>query len=206
MQAQANQLLVSASEFAVQGGQEVGRVVDTMGAINASSRKIVDIVDVIDGIAFQSNILALNRWPGIALPARDVLADAPCVRAMRRRRRRYSAAPVNVAMLLPACRLLIWKQHECTVSHCDRRPVRRPVARHGGVCPGRTAVPRCVQLSVRQLRPACLSPGRPADAGAGRCRIDGVKGEACAVELQERMGVSLQDDVWQRLLSCPPTA
>ena len=57
---QANQLVVSASEFAVQGGQVVGRVVDTMGAINASSRKIVDIVDVIDSIAFQTNILALN--------------------------------------------------------------------------------------------------------------------------------------------------
>ena len=67
MQAQANQLLVSASEFAVQGGQGVGRVVDTMGVINASSRKIVDIVDVIDGIAFQASILALNRWPGTCL-------------------------------------------------------------------------------------------------------------------------------------------
>ncbi len=57
---QANQLVVSASAFAVQGGQVVGRVVETMGSINASSRKIVDIVDVIDSIAFQTNILALN--------------------------------------------------------------------------------------------------------------------------------------------------
>lgn len=54
-QVQANQLAVSASEYAVQGGQVAGRVVDTMGAINASSRKIVDIVDVIDGIAFQAS-------------------------------------------------------------------------------------------------------------------------------------------------------
>jgi aerotaxis receptor len=57
---QANQLAVSASEVAVKGGAVVGQVVDTMASINASSRKIVDIIGVIDGIAFQTNILALN--------------------------------------------------------------------------------------------------------------------------------------------------
>ncbi|MBB5392037.1 MULTISPECIES: methyl-accepting chemotaxis protein [unclassified Herbaspirillum] len=57
---QANQLAVSASEVAVQGGEVVGKVVDTMSSINDSSRKIVDIISVIDGIAFQTNILALN--------------------------------------------------------------------------------------------------------------------------------------------------
>jgi methyl-accepting chemotaxis protein len=57
---QANQLAVSASEVAVKGGTVVSQVVDTMGSINASSRKIVDIIGVIDGIAFQTNILALN--------------------------------------------------------------------------------------------------------------------------------------------------
>ena len=57
---QANQLALSASEVAVQGGQVVGQVVDTMSSINDSSRKIVDIISVIDGIAFQTNILALN--------------------------------------------------------------------------------------------------------------------------------------------------
>ncbi|MDN4053322.1 methyl-accepting chemotaxis protein [Massilia sp. YIM B02763] len=57
---QANQLAVSASEVAVRGGQVVGQVVETMDAINASARKIVDIIAVIDGIAFQTNILALN--------------------------------------------------------------------------------------------------------------------------------------------------
>jgi methyl-accepting chemotaxis protein len=45
---------------AVRGGAVVAQVVDTMGAINASSKKIVDIISVIDGIAFQTNILALN--------------------------------------------------------------------------------------------------------------------------------------------------
>ncbi|GAB3546901.1 methyl-accepting chemotaxis protein [Noviherbaspirillum agri] len=57
---QANQLAASASEVASKGGAVVSQVVDTMGEINASSKKIVDIIDVIDGIAFQTNILALN--------------------------------------------------------------------------------------------------------------------------------------------------
>lgn len=57
---QANQLAVSASEVATQGGQVVEQVVETMGSINDSSKKIVDIITVIDGIAFQTNILALN--------------------------------------------------------------------------------------------------------------------------------------------------
>jgi methyl-accepting chemotaxis protein len=57
---QANQLVVSASDFALKGGEVVGQVVDTMGSIQESSRKIVDIIGVIDGIAFQTNILALN--------------------------------------------------------------------------------------------------------------------------------------------------
>jgi methyl-accepting chemotaxis protein len=57
---QANELAISASEIASRGGSVVGEVVNTMGSINDSSRKIVDIISVIDGIAFQTNILALN--------------------------------------------------------------------------------------------------------------------------------------------------
>ncbi|EJL80858.1 methyl-accepting chemotaxis protein [Herbaspirillum sp. CF444] len=57
---QANQLAASASEVAIAGGNVVGKVVETMGTIHASSKKIVDIISVIDGIAFQTNILALN--------------------------------------------------------------------------------------------------------------------------------------------------
>jgi methyl-accepting chemotaxis protein len=57
---QANQLALAASAVAAKGGAIVGQVVDTMGSIEASSRKIVDIIGVIDGIAFQTNILALN--------------------------------------------------------------------------------------------------------------------------------------------------
>ena len=57
---QGNVLATSASEVAVKGGEVVARVVETMGAIDGASRKIVEIIDVIEGIAFQTNILALN--------------------------------------------------------------------------------------------------------------------------------------------------
>ncbi len=57
---QANQLAQSASTVAIKGGEVVGQVVETMKGINESSRKISDIISVIDGIAFQTNILALN--------------------------------------------------------------------------------------------------------------------------------------------------
>lgn len=57
---QANQLAMNASAVAIKGGEVVNQVVDTMRGINESSRKISDIISVIDGIAFQTNILALN--------------------------------------------------------------------------------------------------------------------------------------------------
>src|SRR3982750_2227870 len=57
---QANQLASSAAEVALRGGSVVEKVVSTMNEINASSKKIADIIGVIDGIAFQTNILALN--------------------------------------------------------------------------------------------------------------------------------------------------
>jgi len=57
---QANQLAAGASEVAMKGGTVVGQVVQTMSSINDSSKKVVEIIGVIDGIAFQTNILALN--------------------------------------------------------------------------------------------------------------------------------------------------
>src|SRR5439155_16409251 len=56
----ANQLAASAASVARRGGEVVTQVVSTMDEINASSKKIADIIGVIDGIAFQTNILALN--------------------------------------------------------------------------------------------------------------------------------------------------
>jgi methyl-accepting chemotaxis protein-1 (serine sensor receptor) len=57
---QANQLANAASESAARGGQVVGEVITTMNAITESSKRIAEIINVIDGIAFQTNILALN--------------------------------------------------------------------------------------------------------------------------------------------------
>ncbi len=57
---EANQLAAGASSIALRGGEVVGRVVQTMSSISDSSKRIVDIISVIDGIAFQTNILALN--------------------------------------------------------------------------------------------------------------------------------------------------
>ncbi|MCF6053585.1 methyl-accepting chemotaxis protein, partial [Xanthomonas perforans] len=57
---QANQLAIGAAAVASQGGDVVGKVVSTMADIEVSSKKIADIISVIDGIAFQTNILALN--------------------------------------------------------------------------------------------------------------------------------------------------
>jgi aerotaxis receptor len=56
----ASKLVQSTADIAVNGGEVVGKVIDTMGSIKDSSRKIADIIGVIDGIAFQTNILALN--------------------------------------------------------------------------------------------------------------------------------------------------
>ena len=57
---QASKLVLATADIAVSGGELVGQVINTMGSINDSSRKIADIISVIDGIAFQTNILALN--------------------------------------------------------------------------------------------------------------------------------------------------
>jgi methyl-accepting chemotaxis protein len=57
---QASRLAHDATDIAIRGGEAVGQVVDTMGAISTASRRIADIIGVIDGIAFQTNILALN--------------------------------------------------------------------------------------------------------------------------------------------------
>jgi methyl-accepting chemotaxis protein len=56
----ANELAIGASNVAIKGGEVVAQVVETMSSIETSSKKIVDIISVIDGIAFQTNILALN--------------------------------------------------------------------------------------------------------------------------------------------------
>ena len=97
---QANQLALSASEVAVKGGDVVTQVVETMGSINASSRKIVDIIGVIDGIAFQTNILALNAAVEAARAGEQGRGFAVVATEVRNLAQRSAAAAKEIKSLI----------------------------------------------------------------------------------------------------------
>ncbi|MGK5047778.1 methyl-accepting chemotaxis protein [Janthinobacterium sp. GB4P2] len=97
---QANQLALSASGVAVKGGAVVGKVVETMDAINDSSRKIVDIISVIDGIAFQTNILALNAAVEAARAGEQGRGFAVVATEVRNLAQRSAAAAKEIKTLI----------------------------------------------------------------------------------------------------------
>jgi methyl-accepting chemotaxis protein len=97
---QANQLAVSASEVAVKGGNVVSQVVDTMASINESSKKIVDIIGVIDGIAFQTNILALNAAVEAARAGEQGRGFAVVASEVRNLAQRSAAAAKEIKTLI----------------------------------------------------------------------------------------------------------
>ncbi|TWC71410.1 methyl-accepting chemotaxis protein [Herbaspirillum sp. SJZ099] len=97
---QANQMAHSASTTASRGGEVVAQVVDTMQAINASSRKIVDIISVIDGIAFQTNILALNAAVEAARAGEQGRGFAVVASEVRSLAQRSAAAAKEIKTLI----------------------------------------------------------------------------------------------------------
>jgi len=97
---QANQLAVAASHVAERGGEVVGEVVDTMESINASARKIVDIISVIDGIAFQTNILALNAAVEAARAGEQGRGFAVVATEVRNLAHRSAAAAKEIKVLI----------------------------------------------------------------------------------------------------------
>jgi len=99
---QANQLAIGAHGVASQGGEVVGQVVATMGAIETSSRQIAAIISVIDGIAFQTNILALNAAVEAARAGEQGRGFAVVASEVRTLAQRSAAAAKEIKTLIEA--------------------------------------------------------------------------------------------------------
>jgi methyl-accepting chemotaxis protein len=99
---QASQLAQGASEVAGRGGQVVAQVVDTMKGISASSKRIADIIGVIDGIAFQTNILALNAAVEAARAGEQGRGFAVVATEVRNLAQRSASAAKEIKTLIAA--------------------------------------------------------------------------------------------------------
>ena len=97
---QANHLANGASDIAMKGGEVVGKVVETMSSISESSKKIVDIISVIDGIAFQTNILALNAAVEAARAGEQGRGFAVVASEVRNLAQRSAAAAKEIKTLI----------------------------------------------------------------------------------------------------------
>ncbi|HTD03105.1 methyl-accepting chemotaxis protein [Undibacterium sp.] len=104
---QANQLVTSASQLAVQGGSVVAQVVETMGSINQSSKRVTDIIGVIDGIAFQTNILALNAAVEAARAGEQGRGFAVVATEVRSLAQRSATAAKEIKTLIDASALQV---------------------------------------------------------------------------------------------------
>src|SRR5471030_2503590 len=97
---EANQLAATASDVARKGGAVVSQVVDTMSSIDASAKKIVDIIGVIDGIAFQTNILALNAAVEAARAGEQGRGFAVVASEVRNLAQRSAGAAKEIKLLI----------------------------------------------------------------------------------------------------------
>ncbi|WP_234817273.1 methyl-accepting chemotaxis protein, partial [Xanthomonas citri] len=97
---QANQLAIGAARVASQGGEIASKVVETMSGIESSSKKIADIISVIDGISFQTNILALNAAVEAARAGEQGRGFAVVASEVRTLAQRSTAAAKEIKSLI----------------------------------------------------------------------------------------------------------